>query len=167
MNQLLSEAGAAFRNRPFPFSYGSCAVDFPAPPRPGERTIHGEAGESSVEYPARQIRKAADPIGAVPMVSFTDRAATPSHVLVRYLDKESVLLNLETEQYFGLDETGTRMWQLLTASPCIDSAYQELLAEFDVEPELLRANLTDLLSKLVESGLLQVLPADVGTAPAI
>ena len=101
------------------------------------------------------------------MVSFTHRAAAPAHVLVRYLDNESVLLNLETEQYFGLDETGTRMWQLLTASPCIDSAYQELLAEFDVEPELLRANLTDLLSKLMESGLLQVLPADVGTAPAI
>jgi hypothetical protein len=101
------------------------------------------------------------------MVSFTDRAATPAHVLVRYLDKESVLLNLETEQYFGLDETGTRMWQLMTVSPCIDSAYQELLDEFDVEPELLRANLTDLLSRLMESGLLQVLPADVGTAPTI
>jgi hypothetical protein len=101
------------------------------------------------------------------MVSFTDRAAAPAHVLVRYLDKESVLLNLETEQYFGLDETGTRMWQLITASPSIDSAYQELLAEFEVEPELLRANLSDLLSRLVDSGLLQVLPADVGTAPAI
>lgn len=101
------------------------------------------------------------------MVSFTDRAAAPAYVLVRYLDKESVLLNLETEQYFGLDETGTRMWQLITASPCIDSAYQELLAEFDVEPELLRANLTDLLNRLMDSGLLQVLPADVGTAPAI
>lgn len=101
------------------------------------------------------------------MVSFGDRATAPAHVLVRYLDKESVLLNLETEKYFGLDETGTRMWQLITASPCIDSAYQELLAEFDVEPELLRANLMDLLSRLVESGLLQVLPADVGTAPAV
>lgn len=100
-------------------------------------------------------------------VSFTDRAAAPTHVLVRYLDKESVLLNLETEQYFGLDETGTRMWQLITVSPCIDSAFQELLAEFDVEPELLRSNLTDLLSRLVDNGLLQVLPADVGTAPAI
>ena len=101
------------------------------------------------------------------MVSFTHRAAAPAHVLVRYLDNESVLLNLETEQYFGLDETGTRMWQLITASPCIDSAYQELLSEFEVEPELLRVNLTDLLSRLVDSGLLQVLPADVETAPAI
>jgi hypothetical protein len=78
-----------------------------------------------------------------------------------------VLLNLETEQYFGLDETGTRMWQLVTTSPSIDAAYQELLAEFDVEPELLRENFVELLSRLVDSGLLEVLPADVGTVPAI
>jgi Coenzyme PQQ synthesis protein D (PqqD) len=101
------------------------------------------------------------------MVSFSDRAAMPTHVLVRLLDRESVLLNLETEQYFGLDETGTRMWQLVTGSPNIDAAYQELLAEFDVEPDLLRSNLMELLSQLVDSGLLQVLPTDVATAPAI
>lgn len=101
------------------------------------------------------------------MIPFTERAAAPAHVLVRYVDRESVLLNLETEQYFGLDETGTRMWQLVTALPSIDAAYQELLAEFDVEPELLRSNLTELLSRLVDNGLLQVLPADVGTASAI
>ena len=101
------------------------------------------------------------------MVSFTDRAATPAHVLVRILDRESVLLNLETEQYFGLDETGTRMWQLVTGSPNIESAYQELLSEFDVEPELLHSHLTELLTRLVESGLLQVFPADVGTVPAV
>jgi len=101
------------------------------------------------------------------MMSFADRAAAPTHVLVSFLDRESVLLNLATEQYFGLDETGTRMWQLMTAAPNIDAAYQELLAEFDVEPELLRSNLTDLLGRLVENGLLEVLPADVGTATAI
>lgn len=101
------------------------------------------------------------------MVSFADRAAAPSHVLVRFLDRESVLLNLETEQYFGLDETGTRMWQLVTGSSSIDAAFRELLAEYDVEPELLRSNLMELLSRLVESGLLQVLPADVGSVPAI
>jgi hypothetical protein len=101
------------------------------------------------------------------MVSFSDRAAMPTHVLVRLLDRESVLLNLETEQYFGLDETGTRMWQLVTGSPNIGAAYQELLAEFDVEPDLLRSNLMELLSRLVDSGLLQVLPTDVATAPAI
>jgi len=70
------------------------------------------------------------------MVSFTGRAATPTHVLVRFLDRESVRPHLETEQYFGLDETGTRMWQLVTGSPNIDAACQRLLVEFDLEPEL-------------------------------
>src|SRR6266852_1565306 len=123
----------------------------------------------SMNYsPARDgIVNRDSPVGAVPMVSFTDRAATPAHVLVRFLDRESVLLNLETEQYFGLDETGTRMLQLVTGSPNIDTAYHELLAEFDVEPELLRSNLMELLSRLVDSGLLQVVPADVGTASAV
>lgn len=101
------------------------------------------------------------------MVSFVDRAAAPAHVLVRFLEQESVLLNLETERYFGLDETGTRMWQVVTTSPSIDAAYQELLAEFDVEPELLRVNFVELLSRLLDNGLLEVLPADVGTVPAI
>jgi len=101
------------------------------------------------------------------MVSFADRAAAPAHVLVRVLDRESVLLNLETERYFGLDETGTRMWELATGSQSLDAAYQELLAEFDVEPDLLRTNFAELLSRLMDNGLLQVLPADVGTAPAI
>jgi hypothetical protein len=105
--------------------------------------------------------------GAELMVSFMDRVVVPSHVLVRFLDKESVLLNIETERYFGLDETGTRMWQLVTAAPKIEMAYQQLLEEYDVQPELLRENLTDLLARLVENGLLQVTSSDVGTAPAL
>jgi hypothetical protein len=101
------------------------------------------------------------------MVSFADRAEVLPHVLVRFLDKESVLLNLETERYFGLDETGTRMWQVVTAAPTIDTAYQELQNEFDVESELLRLHLAELLGRLVENGLLQIQPADVGTASAV
>lgn len=101
------------------------------------------------------------------MLTFEDRATAPAHVLVRFLDQESVLLNLETEQYFGLDPMGTRMWQLLTASENIDAAYRQLLEEYDVEPEMLRDHLSELLGRLVDHGLLQVLPTDAGKAAAI
>ncbi|HJX96824.1 MAG TPA: PqqD family protein [Candidatus Acidoferrum sp.] len=101
------------------------------------------------------------------MVSFADRAEVLPHVLVRFLDKESVLLNLETERYFGLDETGTRMWQVVTTAPNIDAAYQELQNEFDVDSELLRLHFTELLGRLVDNGLLQIQPADVGTASPV
>ncbi len=100
-------------------------------------------------------------------LSFADRVEVPTHVMVRFLEKESVLLNLETESYYGLDETGTRMWQVVTAAPSIEEAYAELLAEFDVEADLLRHNLSELLGRLVDIGLLRVHFADVGTNPAI
>src|SRR6202035_1294680 len=101
------------------------------------------------------------------MVMFGDKVSVPGHVLVRFLDKEAVLLNLETERYFGLDETGTRMWQLTTAAPDIATAYQQLLDEYEVDAETLRENLTELLNKLADNGLLAMTPSHVGTAPAI
>src|SRR5438067_13626830 len=122
---------------------------------------------SKYEFAGSKVRSPGFAGGDVPLLTFTERAAAPTHVLVRLLDRESVLLNLETEQYFGLDGTGTRMWQLVTASLNIEAAYQELIAEFDVEPELLRSHLMELLTRLVEGGLLQVTPAEVGTASAI
>ena len=101
------------------------------------------------------------------MIAFSDRVEVPAGVLVRHLDGETVLLNLETEKYFGLDSTGTRMWELVTRLPSIESAYAELREEFEVEPEELRKHLAELLGQLVENGLLKVLPADVGSIPAI
>ena len=84
-------------------------------------------------------------------------------MLIRFLDQESVLLNLDTERYFGLDSVGTRMWQLVTSAPTIDAAYLQLLEEFDVDPETLRSNLAEFLGHLVKNGLIATQPADVGT----
>ena len=101
------------------------------------------------------------------MLGFSDRVVIPVHVLVRHLDGESVLLNLETEKYFGLDATGTRMWELATQSPNIEAAYAKLVEEFDVDPEVLRSNLAELLGRLLETGLLERSSADVGSIPAV
>jgi len=97
------------------------------------------------------------------MISFADRAMVPSNVLIRFLDQESVLLNLNTERYFGLDSVGTRMWQLVTAAESIEAAYSQLIDEYDANPQILRANLSDLLDRLAENGLITVRSADVGT----
>jgi len=101
------------------------------------------------------------------MIVFTDRVVVPEHVMVRFLDNESVFLNLDTERYFGLDQIGTRMWTVITSFPNIEAAYQQLLSEFDVEAETLRGDLVDLLEKLLENNLLQVVRSDVGTTSTI
>ena len=100
-------------------------------------------------------------------ISFSDRVEVPKDVLVRFVEKEAVLLNLDTECYYGLDETGARMWEVVTAAPSIEEAYAELLSEFDVEPELLRQHFSDLLGRLADLGLIRVPYADVEPDSAI
>jgi hypothetical protein len=89
-------------------------------------------------------------------ISFDSPVRIPADVLVSEIDGESVLLKLTSECYFGLDEMGTRIWQLLKSSDSIQSAYATLLSEYDVEPETLRLDLTELLDNLVQQGLVEV-----------
>jgi hypothetical protein len=84
------------------------------------------------------------------------RITTPDGVLIREIGGESVLLNLNSESYFGLDEVGTRMWAVLTVAPSIEAAYEVLLDEFEVEAEELRADLSTFIRTLEEAGLVAV-----------
>ncbi|MEP7069981.1 MAG: PqqD family protein [Usitatibacter sp.] len=88
--------------------------------------------------------------------TFRGRVTVPEGVLVRELGGESVLLNLRSESYFGLDDVGTRMWAALTASPSMEDAYRMLADEYEVEPALLRADLSTFVEKLSAAGLIHV-----------
>ncbi len=89
-------------------------------------------------------------------ISFAQRVVVPDDVLVRELDGESVLLNLATDSYFGLDAVGTDMWRALIASDSIQAAYETILAEYDVAPETLRRDVAELVEKLAGNGLVQI-----------
>jgi hypothetical protein len=89
---------------------------------------------------------------------FARRVSIPADVLIQELAGEAVLLNLKTEQYFGLDPVGVRMWQLLVAEPSIQTAYERLLDEYDAEPEQLQRDLTELIEQLVAHGLVDIAP---------
>ena len=73
----------------------------------------------------------------------------------RSLDGELVMLDLDTSRCFGLDDVGSRMYELLVSSESFGQAFETLAAEYDVEPERLRRELDELLSKLLERGLLE------------
>ncbi|AGY58409.1 PqqD family protein [Gloeobacter kilaueensis] len=83
------------------------------------------------------------------------RVSLPADVLVRRLKTESVLLSLRSEQYFGLDAVGTRMWEVLTTSESVEAACTLLLGEYDVEAAVLRQDALNLIAELVRHGLLE------------
>jgi hypothetical protein len=83
----------------------------------------------------------------------------PDHVKIRELDGEAVLLNLDSEKYFGLDEVGTSMIKALTSGGTVEEACASLLEEYDVAPDTLKADLDQLITKLLAKGLIQARPS--------
>jgi hypothetical protein len=89
-------------------------------------------------------------------ISFSARIRVPDQVLISNQQSESVMLNLQSERYFGLDEVGTRIFNLLTTSASIQAAYELLLAEYDVDSEVLRQDLIEVIEKLSAQGLVEI-----------
>jgi hypothetical protein len=79
-------------------------------------------------------------------------------VLVRALDGEAVLLDLASGTYFGLNEVGARLWDLLAAGNTVGEARGTLLAEFEVEEQVLRDDVAALIAELERRQLLQRVP---------
>jgi hypothetical protein len=84
------------------------------------------------------------------------RVSVPPDTLINIIGGESVLLDLKSERYFGLDDIGTRMWTVLTTSPSVQAAFEVLLAEYEVDPDVLQGDLHGLLEKLLGHGLLDL-----------
>jgi len=87
-------------------------------------------------------------------ISFSDRVTVPEGVLISQLQEESVILNLNSERYYGLDDVGTRFLSVLTTSDSIETAYDLLRNEYDVDPQVLRQDLLALVENLIDQGLL-------------
>jgi len=74
-------------------------------------------------------------------------------VISQEVSGETVLLDLESEKYFGLDEVGTRIWQLIKQTNDLQVIYQTLLEEYDVPENRLRQDLDTLLGEIAGLGL--------------
>ena len=64
-------------------------------------------------------------------------------------------LNLIDEQYVGLDEVGTHMWQVFSGAASVGEAYRLLLDEYEVEPARLENDITAFLDGLLRRNLIE------------
>lgn len=83
-------------------------------------------------------------------------AKVPSSTLYRELQGESVLLQLDTGEYFGLDEVGTRVWQLIVEKGDLDAVEAAMRQEFDVDGAVLADDLRRLVDELAAKRLIEL-----------
>jgi len=79
----------------------------------------------------------------------------PQHVVCRSFVAETVVLNLQTGQYHGLNPTAGRMLELLQTAPTVGAAAPALAEQYGVPQEQIENDLLALAGGLLERGLIE------------
>ena len=90
------------------------------------------------------------------MTDLNKKVTFADTVFAQEVDGEMVLLDMNSENYFGLDEVGTSIWQAMQENENLQEVMSTLLEQYDVEEEVLKKDLLDFVNKLEESGLITV-----------
>lgn len=91
-----------------------------------------------------------------PAVTLDTVLVRSQEVLFQEVGGEAVLLDLASEQYFGLDPVGTRIWELIGAGTSLRDIHARLCEEYDAEPANIAEDLLALGQSLVDAGLASV-----------
>jgi Coenzyme PQQ synthesis protein D (PqqD) len=77
-------------------------------------------------------------------------------VIAKRLDQATVLVDISTSRIFELNETGTRVWELLGQGLNVERIIQHLILEFEVADSQAAEEVKNLLSQLRNEGLVAV-----------
>ena len=77
-----------------------------------------------------------------------------AEALVATLSDGAVLLNLQTKRYYSLNETGTRIWEIVQQTADEGDIVATLLREYEVEEPMARAEVRRILDELIEAQLI-------------
>jgi hypothetical protein len=86
----------------------------------------------------------------------------PQHVVFRTFPSETVLLNLETGYYHGLNATASRMLELLQETGSARTTATKVADEYGQPVDRVMEDVTGLCSDLLDRGLLELAATSPG-----
>lgn len=83
------------------------------------------------------------------------KVKVPQSVVFRSFPTETVVLNLQTGKYHGLNPTAGRMLRALTESDSVREAAVAVAAEYECPAETIEEDICDLCQNLLDRGLIE------------
>jgi hypothetical protein len=77
-------------------------------------------------------------------------------VILQELDGEAILLDMQSEIFFGLDPVGTDIWQLLKTHGHVKTVARILAENYQAGEDDLAEKLLDFIDKLRAKGLVEI-----------
>jgi len=95
-----------------------------------------------------------------PEITINSVIAACSEQVASHLGGESIILSLQTAQYYGLGDVGARIWELVQQPMRVADIRDAILNEYEVEPERCEADVLNLLRQLAAEKLIEVREGD-------
>jgi hypothetical protein len=89
-----------------------------------------------------------------PEMNLDTHLSVPPQVMSRLVGDETVLLDLASGIYFGLDDVGKRIWESVGEGLSLGETAAAIASEFEVEETQAQTDLLEFTTDLVERGLL-------------
>jgi hypothetical protein len=89
-------------------------------------------------------------------MNVTDKVTIPAQVLARKVGEETVILDLASGTYFGLDPVGARIWQLLTEGKTLAEVCAAMLEEYEVTRDDIERDVLKLAEELSAKQLISI-----------
>jgi len=87
-------------------------------------------------------------------MKLSDGVTIPPQVMARAVGDETVILDLASGTYFGLDPVGARIWELMVEGKALAEICAAMLEEYEVERAQLEVDVLRLAAELAERGLI-------------
>ena len=82
------------------------------------------------------------------------RLTVPPQVMSRLVGDETVLLDLASGIYFGLDGVGQKIWEAVTEGRSLGEAATAIVNDYEVDESQAQSDVIEFASELVTRGLL-------------
>jgi hypothetical protein len=82
--------------------------------------------------------------------------SVPQHVVYRSFPTETVVLNLNTGRYHGLNATAGRMLAALERCPSLRDAAAEVAGQYERDRAIVERDMSELCRLLLDRGLIEV-----------
>jgi Coenzyme PQQ synthesis protein D (PqqD) len=86
----------------------------------------------------------------------TSRIKIPQHVVYRSFPSETVVLNLQTGRYHGLNATAGGMLEALERAACVRDAATAVAEEYEQPRAVVEQDMCELCNVLLERGLIEL-----------
>jgi hypothetical protein len=90
------------------------------------------------------------------VLAWNDVIVLSRHLVSTRVGDETAILDANGGIYYGLNPTGTRIWEMLKKPIRISEIHRAMVEEYDVQEGLARQDLLEVLRGLLQAGLIEV-----------